>query len=190
MIPFSTWSLARGDRNDPIAQQGSAHPYAVDLVAIEVEVNDLVDALVDNLMTASVAQLRGVLESSGKTWSEQQAEKHNLQLEQEMTLLEDRIISAVTDSLLPVLSDVQLRDVMNDFAAVLQKLLPEFGAQKLRVTAPTDMHDILQRALQTKAINAEIVECDRREVIASSERVTLAANLDEWSQKIRRLVSA
>jgi hypothetical protein len=189
MIPFSTWSKSRHEFEVAGEQGHEAWSYPAEPSEADIELTDLMAELVEDLMTASVVQLRSALQDVGKQWADQQTIRQELMISREMEKIEERVISAVADVLIPVLSDLQLRDVMREFAATLQKLLPEFGGQNLLIKAPEDIHQMLNKALEGQKILADMEVSEGRDVTISGNQVVLVASLDAWTQKLKAVVA-
>jgi hypothetical protein len=188
MIPFSAWSKSRYENE---IAGGHCADATLDPAApreADVELTNLMAEIVEGLMTASVVQLRSAFQEVGKQWVDQQTIRQEFLLSREMEKIEERVISAVADVLLPVLTDLQLRQVMNEFAATLQKLLPEFGGQSLLIKAPENTHEMLNVALQSQSIVAEIGCSEGLDVTISGSQVVLVASLEAWSQKLKQVV--
>jgi hypothetical protein len=185
MIPFSDWSRAHSNEGDfpNFAQVTGSHLAEAD--AVQDEVTLLLDAMLDNLMTSSIAGLRTSLELVGESWATKQLSRQEQFLKREIEKIEEKITTAVADALLPVLSELQLYDVIQDFATTLQKLLPEFKTQDLLIKAPTDIHEMLSSALESKTIAAEIGSSESADITVAGNHVVLVANLSAWSQKIK-----
>ena len=123
------------------------------------------------------------------SWAEHQANEHKRFVRQEIGKVEEQITSAVVDALVPILSELQLRQIMTEFATALQKLLPEFETQHLVIQAPKDVHEMLQLALNRQDVIADIEAIEDRQVKIAGTQVVLTANLDAWSEKLRELVT-
>jgi hypothetical protein len=91
--------------------------------------------------------------------------------------------------LIPVLHDLQLRDVMRTFADTLKKLLPEFGVKNLIIKAPENIHGMLNEALRKQDIIADIAHSDDNDIAISGNQVVLVASLDAWSQKLKSMAA-
>ena len=189
MIPFSTWSQARQDSSEQSEPTDFGSQEMVLSGEIEAELAGLMDELVQNIVTSSIVQLRAALEAVGMSWAEHQANEHKRFVRQEISKVEEKITSAVVDALVPILSELQLRQIMTEFATTLQKLLPEFETQHLVIQAPKDVHELLQLALNRQAVNADIETIENRQVKIAGTQVVLTANLDSWGEKLRELVT-
>lgn len=185
MIPLATWSTTRFGNEIQLSDDDNSWPEHNKPVLAQLEMSGLLDSIVENLMTASIVQLRSSLDLVGKRWVEQQALQHESHLTAELVKVEERIMAAVAEALLPVLTELQLREVMQEFASILQKLLPEMGNQSIVINAPEDMHGLLSDALKQKAIAAEISCSDSLDITMAANQVVMVANLNAWSEKLR-----
>lgn len=189
MIPFSTWSQAQLQREVP-EWKLAAHQLDEAEQAVHTELADLVDDIVENLNQSSVVQLRTTLKLAGKSWAEQQAVVQELFVVAELRKAEERILSVVADLLCPVLTDLQSREMMKEFSATLKKLLPEFNSQDLVIKSPPKNTSMLREALDAQAISAEIVDSDNGDISVASSSVVLAASLNDWTQRLKRVALA
>jgi hypothetical protein len=186
MIPFATWSQSR----DEIENANRQHvAQGLGRSESDTDLTNLMSAMVDGLMTASVVQLRSIVEHSDKRWSDEHASHQEQYISQELLKIEERIMSAVADVLIPVLEDLQLRDVMKTFADTLKKMLPELGAKNLVIKAPKNIHGMLNEALRKKDIIADIAYSDDHDIAISGNQVVLVASLDAWSQQLKSMAA-
>jgi hypothetical protein len=186
MIPFATWSQSRNEIEIAIGQH-AAQGY--ERSESDTDLSNLMSAMVEGLMTASVVQLRSIVEHSDRRRSDEQAYRQENYISQELLKIEERIMSAVADVLIPVLHDLQLRDVMRTFADTLKKLLPEFGVKNLIIKAPENIHGMLNEALRKQDIIADIAHSDDNDIAISGNQVVLVASLDAWSQKLKSMAA-
>ena len=186
MIPLATWSQSR---NEIEIANGQHAAQEFERSGSDTDLTNLMSSMVEGLMTASVVQLRSIVEHSERRWSDQYASNQENYISQELMKIEERIMSAVADVLIPVLHDLQLRDVMKTFADTLKKLLPEFGAKNLLIKAPEDTHGMLVEALRKQEIIADIANSDDQTITISGNQVVLVASLDAWGQKLRSMAA-
>ena len=189
MIPFATWSQSKGDLEATGSEETPGQPDNLVSDDLAAELSGLTDAIIDNLMTSNVADLRHALESLGMSWCERQTKQQEKCLKLELARVEETIMSAVADVLMPILTELQLKKVLKEFTSTLQTLLPELGNQNLVIKAPSDVHEMLSQTLHHQAISAEIVDTESRDISISGNQVVLVANLDAWSHKLRELVN-
>ena len=190
MIPFASWS------------QSKSHVEAAwetpDLTMLQdgegktgqFELSALVDDLLENLNLASIVQLRTSVKMAGKSWSEQQAAKHESFVTAELAKTEEHILPVVANVLLPVLTELQLRQTMEEFSKTLHTLLPEFKDQQLVIKAPGENSRMLQQILDAQGVTAEIVESGEGEISIAGSSVMLVARLTDWCQKLRQAATA
>jgi hypothetical protein len=186
MIPFATWSQSRDEIENANGQHAA---QGLERSESDTDLTNLMSAMVDGLMTASVVQLRSIVEHSDRRRSDQHASHQENYISQELLKIEERIMSAVADVLIPVLDDLQLRDVMKTFADTLKKLLPEFGAKNLIIKAPENIHGLLNEALRKQDIKADIANSDDHDITISGNQVVLVASLDAWSQQLKSMAA-
>jgi hypothetical protein len=190
MIPFATWSQAQIEREVPVWKFPTRHLLNEAEQAVQSDLADLVDGIVENIHQSTVVQLRTTLKLAGRNWAEQQAIKQESFVFAELRKAEERILSVVADLLCPVLTDLQLREMMEEFSVTLKKLLPEFNSQDLVIKSPPMNSAMLKEALDAQAINAEIVDSDDGDISVASNSVVLAASLSDWTQRLRRVALA
>ena len=190
MIRFAAWSQARCDSEDLAGKCNGQALQPDEVSLVQAELNGILDGIVENLRIASVVQLRATVKLAGKSWSEQQSIKNKQLVDAEFSRVEENIMDAVADVLLPVLTELKLREVMKEFSTILHKILPEFRSSEVIVNAPRQMHGLLQEALTHNAIVAEITSSKDNCISAQCDSVALTANLHIWCQNLRSFALA
>lgn len=188
MTPFIAWSQARPDPLSPdisVRETGDKDSCGSDF---EAELSLMLDEMIQNLMTSSVMQLRGTLRTMEQAREEQRRKDRSKFILDALLAIEEKTAAVVAEALLPVLSQLQLSQVMDEFTCILKKILPEFAQQSLRVDAPADLHDKLTNALQSQSISAEITVNQGNEIVVASDHVALKADLRQWSNNLSMAV--
>jgi hypothetical protein len=186
MKPYVAWSQAQAFSIDI--------PNVIELETsltseFEDELSFLFDAMVQNLMAASSNQLRQTLKlmevsREAKVKREQEALFAN-----EISRIEEKTASLVSEALVPVLSDLHLSRVMSEFVSVLKKVLPEFSGKSVLINAPHVVHGILTNALLQQSITAELLPDENPEISAIGANVVLRADLEQWSKALKKVAA-
>jgi hypothetical protein len=190
MIRFAAWSQARSDSEDLTGKCNDQLSQSDSISVVQAELNGLLDGIIESLRIAAVVQLRATVKLAGKSWSEQQSIKNKQLVEVEFSRVEACIMDAVADALLPVLTELKLREVMKQFSTTLHQILPEFRSKEIVINAPDEVHGLLHEALTQNAIDAEIVSVKDYRISTHCESVALTANLHNWCQNLKSFALA
>jgi hypothetical protein len=179
MTPFFAWAAGRETQAVTENHVHSDRPTIHAVQAYEA----LLDSLVDNLSSASAAQLNVTLDVMGKRWAEQQANRMAERLVTHFSTVEARISSTLAEALSPVMSDVHLTQTIQEFAQTLRRLLPEFAGETVAVNAPQALQAKIATALAAEGIDAELRDTEEDSVSASNASVSLTAELGTWAER-------
>jgi hypothetical protein len=189
MRRFAEWSLSRSTvfpSDGPTSCTESSNGSNV----VSSEISALTHDMLENVLTASATALRSTLEVARAQWEEQNMTFQQRLLSTQIGIAEDTIMQAVADVLSPILAEVELQQMMEEFAVTLKKVLPDFVRGGLTVQAPSHAKHAVERALHDNAVEAEVIAFEAAEVTAGSDRVQLSASLRHWSEKLKEVVSA
>jgi hypothetical protein len=178
MTPFSAWAVKREQFSQLHVNDGPGTSIVADM---DAEFQGLLDALIDNLSSASAAQLLQTLHAMNASWCAQHAERITAEMQRRIGLVEERILASLTEAMRPVLSDIHLKRTMQEFTDTLRKLLPEFDSATVAVKAPAGVHGVLIETLGEQHISAELLDNDTNSISATSKSVMLKADLEDWA---------
>lgn len=178
MTPFSAWAVKREGFAQPEPHDGFRTSIVADM---DIEFQGLLDALIDNLSSASAAQLSQTLHAMNASWCEREVQKITAEMQRRIGSVEERIMASLTEAMRPVMSDIYLKRTMQEFTETLRKLLPEFNSATLAIKAPAGVHGILAETLGEQHIAAELLDTDTNIISATSKSVMVSAELDDWT---------
>jgi hypothetical protein len=178
MTPFSAWAVKREQFSQPNLHDGPGNSSAEDMNTV---FQGLLDALIDNLSSASAAQLSQTLQKMNASWCEREAQKITAELQTHMRVVEERIMASLSEAMRPVLSDIHLKRTMQAFTETLRKLLPEFDTATVTIKAPLGVHGTLAETLGEQHISAELLDTDTNSISATSKSVAVEADLVDWA---------
>jgi hypothetical protein len=190
MTPFANWFISRADENLLHGQNSALPERGVAQNDTQAEITGLLDAILENLMTASVLCLRATMRTANEQSLQIQANSQRRTFMDEIAKAETRITDAVADALIPILSEQHLRRVIIEFSAMVKKLLPEFESQAVVIRAPSDLRTALEAALKQEAVDADIVNSDDSNISVRCDQVHLTAELSDWSMKLKEALAA
>jgi KaiC/GvpD/RAD55 family RecA-like ATPase len=184
MTPFVAWSQARFDVPSSQDGDGGNESSADSGIEFDEELSMMMDEIIQNLMTSTSLQLRRTLKMMEDAREEQRRKSQDNYVLKQLSAIEEKTAAIVADALTPVLSDLQLSQIMKQFVSMLKRILPEFSQQSLCVSAPAELHAKLNDALQSQAVSAEVTTNDNVELLAAGEQVVLRADLRQWSKNL------
>jgi hypothetical protein len=177
MTPFSAWAMKREGCVQPDAHDEFRTSSAEDL---DTEFQGLLDALIDNLSSASAAQLSQTLCEMNASWCEREAQKITTDMQSRIGSMEERIMASLTEAMRPVMSDIYLKRTMQEFTETLRKLLPEFNSATVAIKAPAGVQGVLAETLAEQHIAVELLDTDKNSISATSKSVMVSAELEDW----------
>jgi hypothetical protein len=181
MIPFSAWSQNKIDTVNGVCPSPLEDDEETEF---SIELGFLLDAMLENVVTSSSLQLRRMHVAMEEGRMTKLRHEQEMQVAKVLLQIEDRTTDAVAQVLLPVLSQLQMSKVIDEFASVLKKVLPEFADQTLLVKAPANTHATLAAALHREALSVNIEAHDGPNIFVDGENVVLRAELDRWCETL------
>lgn len=189
MTPFVAWSRSRTEM-PVLAGMIDGHAFQVELrTQTQDEISMLIEDMIENLISSSAVKLKNAFELMQQSCEEQRQKDQDARILQEISKIERMTTAIVADALVPVLSDLQRSRVVNEFASLLKKILPEFAQQSLTINAPDAVRDELSEALRRHSVEADVLLSDRDEIVVSGNTVVLRADLDQWARQLREVAA-
>lgn len=184
MIPYAVWSESRSEFGDIIGLKCPDSAEVEFEIEYQEELAGLIEGVIDNLMSSSAAELRKIFGLMQQSRDEKRQRDLNAFLSKELVRIEEKTTAIVAEALVPVLTDLQRSRVVNEFASILKKIMPEFADHLLTVNAPAEFHEKISHALKLQSVEAELQESEKAEIVVAGSHVVLRADLDQWAQKL------
>ena len=190
MTPFAAWVQSKAEVH--VFASSDDAPFSAEEKdqSLHDEIGGLEEAIVDNLMASSKAQLRSTLALMEQRLEKKRQENQDSYLRAELSKIEERTTTMVADALVPVLSELQRSRIVNEFASILKRILPEFAQQRLTIDAPDDVHDRLSSALKVQSIEADLASSQDRQITIAGSNVVLRADLEQWVRRLSEAAAA
>jgi hypothetical protein len=183
MIPLAQWLFARIERDDS-SRQGVNGDLAGEIDLIE----DLEASLTNSLGLENELRFRKKLAQERKVWIELFSAEMSGRLKVQISALESKLKSQVSEAISPLLEDHIRRKGVDDFCSIVQKYLGAGSAIDLAIKSPSYLVPVISKRMKEKQIAGNVEETESPELSVIIGTTEIQTELQAWITDLRLLV--